>query len=153
MNGKRLAGAVAGSLVAGLALTAMLMVQEKKTRKPSELTDLERSGAAKLDQGTPPADQPPSAREQLVIQGGHLALSALAGVAYAAATDENADVVPSGVVFGLAFYAVAHWVAGPALGLKRPEWKSDLPTIGMHMANHVLFGLAIAAGAKAATRA
>ena len=153
MNGKRLAGAVVGSLAAGLGLTAMLMVQEKKTGKPSELTDLERKGAAKLGQRTPPADRLPTAREQAVIQGGHLALSALAGVVYAATTDDDAGVVSSGVVFGLAFYAVAHWITGPALRLKQPEWQSDLPTIGMHTANHVLFGFATAAGARVAARA
>lgn len=152
-EGRRMAGAVAGALVAGVALTAMTMVQERKTRKPSELTDLERAGAAKLGAHTPAAASPPEAREQIVAQGGHLLLSALAGAAYAATTDEDADVLPSGIAFGVAFYAAAHWITGPALGLKQPEWKSDLPTIGMHAVNHILFGLATAAGAKAATRA
>ena len=57
------------------------------------------------------------------------------------------------LVAELAFYAVAHWVAGPLLGLKRPEWESDATTIGMHTANHLVFGLATAAGARAAARA
>ena len=153
MNGRRMAGSVGGALVAGLALTAMTMAQERKTGKPSELTDLERTGAAKLGADTPPALSPPYAREQAIAQGGHLLLSALAGAAYAAAADGDADVLPSGIAFGLAFYAAAHWVTGPALGLKHPEWKSDLRTIGMHTMNHVLFGLATAAGAKASTRA
>ena len=147
-----MAGAVAGGLAAGMGLTAMLMLQEKKTGKPSELTDLERTGAARIGRDTPPSDKLPGAREQAVIQGGHLLLSALAGATYAAATDDEAGIVPSGIGFGLAFYAVAHWITGPALGLKQPEWKSGLPTIGMHMMNHLLFGLVTTAGAKAATR-
>lgn len=153
MNGRRVAGAVGGALVAGLALTAMTMAEERKTRKPSELTDLERAGAAKLGADTPPDLSAPDAREQAIAQGGHLLLSALAGAAYAAATDDDADVLPSGIAFGLAFYAAAHWVTGPAFGLKQPEWKSDLRTIGMHTVNHILFGLATAAGAKATSRA
>lgn len=153
MGGTRVAGAVAGGLVAGLGITALLMMQERKTGKPSELTDLERAGAARIGRSPPPADHLPDAREQAVIQGGHLLLSALAGMAYAVSTDENAKVVPSGLTFGIAFYAAAHWIAGPALGLKRPEWKSDLPTIGMHTTNHLLFGLITAAGATIAARA
>lgn len=152
MNNGRMAGAVAGALVAGLGLTAMMMAQEKKTGNPSELTELERAVVAKLSAHAPRPAQLPDAREQAVAQGGHLLLSALAGAAYAATTDEDAAVLPSGIAFGLAFYATAHWIAGPALGLKRPEWKSDLPTIGMHTMNHVLFGVATAAAAKAATR-
>lgn len=154
MNGRRAAGAVAGALVAGLGLTAMMMTQEKKTRKASELTDLGRASAHKLGvHHVPTGKRPPDAQEQAVVQGGHLLLSALAGVAYAAATDEDADVLPSGIAFGLAFYGVAHWLTGPLLGVKQPEWRSDAGTIGMHAVNHVAFGLATAAGAKLASRA
>ena len=154
MNGKRTAGAVAGALVAGLGLTAMMMAQEKKTRKASELTDLGRASARQLGAAHAPSGKhPPDGQEQAIVQGGHLLLSALAGIAYAAATDEDADVVPSGLAFGLAFHGVAHWLTGPLLGVKRPEWRSDAQTIGMHTVNHVAFGLATAAGAKLATRA
>lgn len=86
------------------------------------------------------------------MQAGHLLLSIAAGAAYAAATDEDVRVVPSGVAFGLAFYAAAHWIAGPLLGLKRPEWQSDAKTVGMHAANHIGFGLVTAAGASLASR-
>ena len=153
MTDRRMIGAIAGGLVAGIGLTAMMMLQEKMTGKPSELTELERSSAATLGQPTPHSEQLPSATEQAVTQGGHLALSALAGAAYAATTDDDADVVVSGVAFGLAFYAVAHWITGPALGVKPPEWRSDAQTIGMHTMNHVLFGLITAAAARAASRA
>lgn len=153
MNGKRMAGAVAGALVAGLGLTVMMMAQEKKTRKASELTDLGRASAHQLGVPHVPAGKrPPDAQEQAVVQGGHLLLSALAGVAYAATTDEDAGVVPSGVAFGLAFYGIAHWLTGPLLGVKQPEWRSDGKTIGMHTANHIAFGLATAAGARLASK-
>lgn len=150
MNGRRLTGAVTGGLVAGLGLTVVLMAQERRHGTPSELTELGRAAAARLELATPPADRLPAAGEQAAIQAGHLALSALAGAAYAATTDEDASVIASGIVFGLAFYAVAHWIAGPALGLKAPEWRADTATLGMHATNHILFGLVTAAAARAA---
>ena len=152
MSGRRMAGAVAGGLLAGIGITAMLMVGEKKRGRPSELTDLERAATDRLGFETPPADQLPSTAEQAVIQGGHLLLSAAAAAVYAVATDDDARVVPSGIAFGLTFYAVAHWIIGPALGVKQPEWRADRGTLGMHTANHLAFGLITAATAKAASR-
>jgi hypothetical protein len=153
MSGRRLAGAIAGGLVAGLGITAMLIAGERKNGKPSELAGLERRSAAKIGLEASPAEALPSPGEQAAIQSGHLALSALAAAVFAAATDEDTDVIPSGIAFGLAFYAVAHWIVGPALGVKAPEWRAAPSTIGLHTANHVLFGLATAAAAKAAARA
>jgi len=151
-SGARFAGAIAGALVAGLGITAMLLAGERKSGQPSELADLERTGARQLGLKSPAADALPDAREQAIVQGGHLALSVIAGAAFAVAVDEDAPVVPSGIGFGLAFYAVAHWIAGPLLGLKRPEWQSDGKTIAMHTVNHVAFGLLTALGARAASR-
>lgn len=153
MDGKRMAGAIAGGLVAGLGITAMLMAGEKKSGEPSELALLERTSAQKLGVTVPPDDRLPDATEQAVIQGGHLLLSAAAGAVFVATVDEDAGVVPSGIAFGLAFYAAMHWITGPLLGVKKPEWQSDASTIGMHTLNHVAFGLATAFGAKAASRA
>jgi len=42
MSDGRMAGAVAGGLVAGLGITALLMVMEKRSGQPSELAELER---------------------------------------------------------------------------------------------------------------
>lgn len=153
MDGKRMAGAVAGGLVAGLGITALLMSGEKKSGKPSELTLLERTSAHKLGVQVPPDSQLPDAAEQSLVQGGHLLLSAAAGAVFAATVDEDAGVIPSGVAFGLAFYAAMHWITGPLLGVKQPEWQADKGTIGMHTLNHVAFGLVTALGAKAASRA
>lgn len=154
MNGKRMAGAIAGGLVAGLGLTAMMMAGEKKSGKVSELTELERAGARELGvHHVPPSNRLPDATEQAMVQGGHLLLSAAAGAVYAATVDEEAGVIPSGIAFGLVFYAAMHWITGPLLGVKKPEWQADAGTIGMHTLNHVIFGLATAVGAKAAASA
>jgi hypothetical protein len=152
MDGRRFAGAVAGGLAAGAGLTALLMWQEKKTGKPSELTRLERTSLARLGEEAPPAGQLPGPREQAVVQGGHLALSALAGAAYAATTDEDTGVVGSGIVFGLIFYGAMHWILGPFLKVKEPEWRAPKQQLGMHALNHILFGVTTAAAAKAAQK-
>lgn len=152
MDTGRMAGAIAGGMVAGLGITALLMAGERKSGTPSELVALERAGRHALGQTVPSDDQLPSAREQSAVQGGHLLLSAAAGAVYAATVDEDAPVVSSGIVFGLGFYAAMHWLLGPLLGVKKPEWRADAGTIGMHTLNHVVFGLATAAGAKAASR-
>ena len=61
--------------------------------------------------------------------------------------------MPSGIMFGLGFYAAMHWITGPLLGLKKPEWQADAATIGTHTMVHLVFGVATAAGAKAAANA
>jgi hypothetical protein len=152
LGAKRFTGAIAGAVVAGLGITAMLVAGERKSGQPSELVDLERAGAKQLGLEVPAADALPDAREQTIVQTGHLALSVIAGAAFAAAVDEEASVVPAGIGFGLAFYAVAHWITGPLLGLKRPEWQSGRKTITMHTLNHIGFGLVTALGARAASR-
>ena len=151
MNGLRMTGAVAGALAAGAGLTAMIIAGERKSGKPSELIVLGRATSRKLGVSVPPPARMPDATEQTVVQAGHLLLSAAAGVAYAVTVDEEAGVVPSGIAFGLAFYAAMHWIAGPMLGLKKPEWRSDAGTIGMHALNHIAFGLVTALGAKIAS--
>lgn len=150
MSGRRTAGAVAGGLVAGLAITALLVAGERKNRKPSELTNLKRADARQFGLHTPDTRVLPDAREQVIVQGAHLALSAVAGATYAAVTDENTPLLASGLGFGLAFYVAAHWVAGPLLKLKRPEWQSGGTTIASHMLNHLGFGLITAVGARLA---
>lgn len=151
-SGRRLAGAVAGGLIAGLGITTMLMAGERQGGQPSELADLERTGARRVGLDPPAADTVPDGREQAIIQGGHLVLSAAAGAVYAVSVNEDAPVLASGIGFGLAFYAVAHWIAGPLLGLKQPEWRSDGKAIAMHTLNHVGFGLVTAIGARTASR-
>lgn len=113
MDIDRITGAVTGSVVAGLALSAVMLAGEKITGKPSEL--IERKAAAKLGISTPAGDA--TGLEQLITHGGHLALSALAGPAYAGIVDEKADGVKSGAAFGFAFFVAAYGLAGPFLGV------------------------------------
>jgi hypothetical protein len=154
MNGKRMAGAIAGGLVAGIGITALMIYGERKSGKASELAELERTSVHRLGVHLmPSANRLPDATEQAVIHGGHLLLSAAAGAVFAATVKEDAAILPSGVAFGLVFYAAMHWITGPLLGVKKPEWQADAGTIGMHAANHVAFGLATAAGAKLAASA
>ncbi len=150
---RRLAGAVAGGLVAGLALSEMLARQERQSGRPSELVALERRALARLGEEVPRPDQLPAPSEQRVVQGGHLALSALAGAAYAAATPRDSGVLGSGAAFGLAFYALMHGAVGPLLRVKPPEWRAGRGTAAAHAANHLLFGWVVAASVRAAERA
>ncbi len=112
MRTERAVGAVAGGLAAGLALSAVMLLGEKLSGKPSELIELERATAAKLAVPTPTGDTTAIATEQVVTHGGHLALSALAGLAYAAAVDEDADGPVAGAAFGAAFFVIAYGSPG-----------------------------------------
>ena len=142
-------GALVGSLVGGAAITIMMLAEERKTGRPSELTELARASVARAGVHPPTEGHPPSMREQAATQGGHLLLSALGGLAYAAAFDEDAPVVLSGLGFSAAFYALAHGVTGPVLGVKAPEWRQEPATVRKHLMVHAVFGLLIAAGARA----
>ncbi|MET0270298.1 MAG: hypothetical protein ABW173_07705 [Sphingomonas sp.] len=149
----RLIGAVAGGLVAGLGISVLLIAGERRDGEPSELVALEREGARRLGLATPDDAVLPSAGEQAVVQAGHLALSAAAGAIYAATVDEDTPALPGGIGFGIAFYAGAHWIVGPLLGLKPPEWRADPGTIAMHTINHLAFGIVTAVAANLAAGA
>lgn len=149
----RVLGAVAGATAAGLALTALLVRGERTTGAPSELVTLQRASLSRLGQHVRPDHQMPTIAEQAAAQSGHIGLSVAAGLVYAASTNEDTPVLRGGLGFGLAFYAIAHWVVGPMLGVKQPEWRTPPGGIGLHALNHVLFGLATAAGAWLGDRA
>lgn len=152
MSRARFVGAIVGGLVAGLGLTVLLVAGERNSGTPSELADLERTAGRKLGIEVPAGDALPDAREQAIIQAGHLALSAAAGAAFAVTTDDDSAILLPGATFGVAFYAAMHWIAGPLLGLKPPEWRAGTKTIAMHAANHIGFGIVTAAGARLAIR-
>lgn len=59
-----------GGLVAGLALSAVMLAGEKLSERPSELIELERKTAAKLGVVTRTGDAPATGTEQLVTQAG-----------------------------------------------------------------------------------
>lgn len=150
MSTQRSLGAISGAVLAGAALSVLLIRGERQSGRPSELIDLGRSTMRRLGRDVPVADRLPSGVEQVNVQAAHLALSAIAGAAYAATTREEARVLTSGALFGLGFYGLAHWLAGPLLGLKPPEWRSGRSVIAAHAVNHVLFGLVTAAAARLA---
>ena len=152
MSGGRVAGAVAGGLVAGLALSAVMLAGERLSGNPSELIELERKAAAKLDIATPHGDAPATIAEQVVSHGGHLALSALAGVAYAAVVAEERDGVPAGAAFGTAFFVAAYGIAGPALGVTPLPWRQPPLRAVQHPVVHMLFGMTMALFARRAKR-
>jgi hypothetical protein len=152
MSSARMAGAIAGGLLAGIGISALLLNGERKSGKPSELVLLGRAVAREQGFQTPSDATLPNTVEQAVVQAGHLLLSAAAGAAYAGAVHDDAPVIGSGVGFGLAFYAAMHWVAGPLTKVKNPEWQSDPKTIAVHTINHVAFGLITAFTARWAQR-
>ena len=140
-------GALAGSLLGGVAISAMMVAKESARKEPSDLIQLERALAGRL--GLQPS-RPPGAAEQAIVHGGHLALSALGGAAYAAAFDEDAPVLASGLAFGAAFYVACHWIAGPLLRVKPPEWREPSATIAQPLGVHAVYGVLTALGAWAA---
>ena len=89
----------------------------------------------------------PGAMEQVTVHASHMALSALGGIAYAAAFDEDAPVMRSGLAFGAAFYVACHWFAGPVLRLKPPEWREPPSAVAQHLVVHAVYALAIAGAA------
>lgn len=79
-------------------------------------------------------------------------MSALAGLAYAAAFDEGADDVRSGAAFGLAFFVAAYGLTGPLLGVTSPPWRERPLRAIQHPVVHALFGVAAALFARRAGR-
>ena len=128
-----------------------MLAGEALTGKPSELIELEREAAAKLGMATPPEPTPATLAEQLATHGGHLALSALAGAAFAAATDD--DSLASGAAFGFAFFVAAYGLAGPALGITPLPWRESPLRAVQHPVVHTLFGICTAWFARRARQA
>lgn len=73
-----------------------MLLSKELSGKPAELIELERKTTTKLGFETSHGNAPATLAEQVVTHGGHLALSALAGSAYAATVDEHDDDVKSG---------------------------------------------------------
>lgn len=148
MNMQRTASAVLGGVAAGVGLSAVMLWGERLSGKPSELIELERKTATKLGIETPHGDAPATPVEQFVTHGGHLALSALAGLAYAASVNEDDDSVKSGALFGLAFFVAAYGIAGPLIGVTPPPWREQPLRAVQHPVVHTLFGISMALAAR-----
>ena len=72
--------ALAGSLVAGLAISGLMIAKELQSGQPSDLIAWERAGAERLGLSTPSTKAMPGLAEQSGVQAAHLALSAIATV-------------------------------------------------------------------------
>ena len=71
---------MAGSLVAGLAISGLMIAKELQSGQPSDLIAWERAGADSLGLSTPSTKAMPGLVEQSGVQAAHLALSAIATV-------------------------------------------------------------------------
>ena len=71
---------MAGSLVAGLAISGLMIAKELQSGQPSDLIAWERAGAERLGLSTPSTKAMPGLAEQSGVQAAHLALSAIATV-------------------------------------------------------------------------
>jgi hypothetical protein len=73
-------GALAGSLVARLAISGLMIAKELQSGQPSDLIACERAVAERLGLSTPSTKPMPGLAEQSGVQAAHLALSAIATV-------------------------------------------------------------------------
>ena len=138
------AAGAAGGLAAGLLLSAAIAGMGAAQGKASELVALERRAARRA--GRPPrrGDAPGTAGEEAISHGGHLALSALAGAGYGAASGRDASPAAAGLAFGAAFWALAYGVVGPALGVTPKPWRDSPSSLAQHGILHAVFGVATA---------
>ncbi len=151
----RLTGAVIGGVVAGLVLSVWMLVGEVTSGAPSQLTQMERQVSGWFGTGVPSANAVASASEEYLGNFGHLLLSALAGAAYAFGWRKDrspALVVLNGLVFGMAFYALAHAIVGPILGLTPFIWAVPPSLLWLGCIINGFFGLCTAFFAYQFTR-
>ena len=73
-------GALAGSLVAGLAISRPMIAKDLQSGQPSDLIAWERAGADRLGLSTPSTKAMPGLAEQSGVQAAHLGLLAIAAV-------------------------------------------------------------------------
>jgi hypothetical protein len=122
-SGWRLLGAVLGGIVAGLVLSVWMLIGEVATGTPSQLISMERQVSGWFGTAAPPEVKTASMIEEYVGNFGLLLLSAIAGAACAFGWRRDRSVVLNGLMFGMAFFAPAHAVVGPILGLTPPIWR------------------------------
>jgi uncharacterized membrane protein YagU involved in acid resistance len=141
---RRLMGAVVGGVVAGLVLSVWMLIGEVTSGAPSQLMTMERQVSGWFGVSAPTALQVASVAEEYIGNFAHLLLSALAGAAYAFVWRRDRSVIVNGLAFGAAFYAVAHALVGPIVGLTPPIWGIPLPLFLLGCVINGFFGLCTA---------
>lgn len=141
---RRLTGAIIGGIVAGLVLAIWLLIGEVSSGAPSQLTTMERQIAGWFGGPQTLASAPASMLEEYIGVFGHLLLSAFAGAAYAIFWPKRESVIVQGILFGMAFYAVAHAIVGPLTGLTAPIWQVPLPIFLLGCVINGFFGICTA---------
>ena len=135
------AAGVIGGLAGGLALTAVMLLAERATGEPSDGVAMLRRGQRQLGTSSRRDAARPTLREEAMAEGGHLLLSAALGGGFGVLRRGlGLSAQPAGLVLGLGFYPLAHWLAGPLLGLMRPPWRQRPAKMAQRVVLHAAFG-------------
>ncbi len=144
-KGREIGAGASGGTIAGLLLSAMLLVQERATGQPNDIVRLGRKTAEKF--GSPYRYNParPALEEQAMSHGGHLVLSAAMGATYPAVRSlPGFRGAGGGLLFGAAFYPLLWGLLGPALGLTPTPREEGAATVMQRVGIHAAFGLVTA---------
>ncbi len=140
---KLTAGAI-GGLAAGALVSGALLALAAANAEPDELVQLKRRSVRAAGRADRRDRAPAGVGERALAHGGHLALSAAAGAAYALAKPAKLPAPVAGAAMGAGFYALAYGVTGPALGLTPPLWRDSPASLARHGALHLVFGVVTA---------
>lgn len=140
--GQRAAAGAAGGLAGGLLVSAILLLKQAVTGRPSDLVQLERKVASPRTPSWLQGDA--DLREEGVAHGGHMALSIASGAAYSALKPAGVAPIGGGLAFGAGFLALAYGGIGPALRLTPPPWRDTPANNLQHVVVHALFGITTA---------
>ncbi len=140
--GLRAAAGAVGGLAGGLLVSAVMLLKQAATGRPSDLVQLERKIASPRTPSWMQGDA--DLQEEGVTHGGHLALSVASGALYGALKPAGAAPVEAGLAFGVGFMALAYGSVGPALHLTPPPQRDTTANHLQHVMVHALFGIATA---------
>lgn len=139
---RRAGSGALGGIVAGTALTALLLGIERGSGKPSDIVRLGRRTANALGSPYLHQESMPALDEQLRYHGGHLALSAAMGATYPALRSLPVLRGRGGsLLFGGAFYLLFWGLLGPRLRLTPTPRQEGVAAVAQRVGLHALFGL------------
>ena len=140
--GQRAAAGAMGGLAGGLLVSAVMLLKQAATGRPSDLVQLQRKLVSPRVPSWAQGDA--GLQEEGTAHGGHLALSAASGALYGVLKPAGVPPVEAGLAFGMGFLALAYGGAGPALGLTPPPTRDTPANTVQHVMLHALFGVAAA---------